>query len=143
MRFWDTSALVPLFIDEPATDEVRRTLADDSAVIVWSATSVELFSAMARLRRSSTGVADLLLLARREVLQRWNEWTPVTNLAAVTSRAQRLVDVHPLKTLDALQLAAAIVASGDRPDTLPVVTRDRQLAAAAELEGFHVVMVSD
>jgi hypothetical protein len=142
VRFWDTSALAPLFIDEPTTDECRRVLSEDASVIVWAGASVELISALARLRRTSVGISDLLLAARREVLERWNDWTAVVDLAAVTSRAQRLVDVHPLKTLDAMQLAAAIVASGDRPPSLPLVTNDRPLATAAELEGFQVIPLS-
>lgn len=140
MRFWDTSALVPLFVDEPATENVWKVLVEDPVVIVWAQTLVELQSALARLRRSSVGAEDLLLAVRREVLDRWTDWTPVVNLGAVTSRAQRLVDVHPLKTLDAMQLAAALVAANDQPHTLPLVSRDRQLSMAAELEGFRVII---
>ena len=139
MRFWDTSALAPLFVGEATTEQARQLLLEDPGVLVWIGTSVELVSALARLRRTSAGAADLLLLARREVLQRWPDWTVISDPASVTTRAQRLVDVHPLKTLDALQLAAALVASLDRPESLPLVTADRQLATAAELEGFPVV----
>jgi predicted nucleic acid-binding protein len=139
VRFWDTSALAPLFVDEATTEQARQLLVEDPGVLVWIGTSVELVSALARLRRTSTGASDLLLLARREVLQRWPDWTIISDPASVTTRAQRLVDVHPLKTLDALQLAAALVASLDRPASLPIVTADRHLATAAELEGFPVV----
>jgi hypothetical protein len=38
-----------------------------------------------------------------------------------------------------MQLAAAQVTSGDRPDTLTFVTLDKVLAKAARLEGFRVV----
>jgi predicted nucleic acid-binding protein len=57
----------------------------------------------------------------------------------VRRRAERLAAVHPLTAADALQLAAALVASGDRPETLDFVTLDSRLAAAAQIEGFRVI----
>jgi predicted nucleic acid-binding protein len=57
----------------------------------------------------------------------------------VRRRAERLVGVHPLTAADAMQLGAALLASGDRPETLVLVTLDRQLARCAQLEGFHVM----
>jgi hypothetical protein len=51
----------------------------------------------------------------------------------------RLLRVHPLRTSDALQLAAAIVAAEDHPATMPLVTLDERLAQAADREGFPVV----
>jgi predicted nucleic acid-binding protein len=61
---------------------------------------------------------------------------PVT---AVRQTAIRLLRVHPLRTADALQLGAAIVAAEDHPATLPLGTLDERLAQAAEREGFAVV----
>jgi hypothetical protein len=139
LNFWDSSALVPLYIDEPATDRLRTLLQRDPDVIVWMLSSVEVLSAIARHRRRSKGAADLLHQARLEVLERWSQWSAVTDAEAVRRRAERLVAVHPLAAADALQLAAALVACGDRPETLDVVTLDRRLATAAQLEGFHIV----
>jgi hypothetical protein len=50
-----------------------------------------------------------------------------------------MVRVHDLGAADALQLAAALAASEQRPSTLPCVCLDERLARAAELEGFPVV----
>lgn len=136
--FWDTSALVPLFIDEPATDDVRALLARDPDVIVWMLTGVELLSTFGRLGRTSTGIEDLLSAIRQESVDQFGRWTQVTHVEAVRRRAARLVNVHPIAAADAMQLAAALVTSGDRPETLEFVTLDRQLGRAAELEGFRV-----
>jgi predicted nucleic acid-binding protein len=59
-------------------------------------------------------------------------------MALVRQTAIRLLRVHPLRTADALQLAAAIAAAEDHPATLPFVTLDERLAQAAEREGFPV-----
>ncbi len=139
MKFWDSSALVPLHVDEPATEPLRRLLRDDHVVIVWMMSSVEILSAIARLRRTSQGLDDLLHAARLDVLARWPQWSAVTHADAVRRRAERLVAIHPIAAADAMQLAAALVVCGDRPETLDFVTLDKRLATAAELEGFRVI----
>jgi len=140
VRFWDTSALLPLFVEEPATESCAALLSADSSVIVWEGTSVELLSALSRYRRHSSGFDDLWPSVRHEILQRWGSWSRVADLAKASLRAQRLVNVHPLKAGDAFQLAAALVACEDQPQRLHFVTRDGTLATAARLEGFMTEM---
>ena len=36
MRFWDTSALLPLFVSESGSDRARRWIQEDPTVIVWA-----------------------------------------------------------------------------------------------------------
>jgi len=50
--------------------------------------------------------------------------------------AERVVETHPLRAANALHIGAALVASEDNPATLEFVTLDRNLANAAEREGF-------
>ena len=139
MRFWDSSAVVPLIIDEPTTEPLRVLVSDDPDVAVWMFTSVEILSAIGRLDRGSEGLDDLIAEMRTGVLGRYPYWTLVTQVDAVRRRAERLVGIHPLAAADAMQLAAAQVASQDRPETLPFVTLDKVLAKAARLEGFRVL----
>ena len=139
MKFWDTSALVPLIVDEPATESTRRLLAEDPAVVVWMLSGVELVSAIARVGRTAADLDDLLPALRHDVLAQFTRWATVTDVDGVRRRAERLVGVHPLAAADAMQLGAALVAASDRPETLEFVTVDRQLARAAQLEGFRVL----
>ena len=48
MRFWDTSAIVPVCVAEPASAKVRRLVEEDPSIVVWWATRVECLSALAR-----------------------------------------------------------------------------------------------
>ena len=139
MRFWDSSALVALVFDEPAAEELRRVAADDETGIIWAFSSVEVLSAVARLERSSRGLEDLVGGVRLEALDLLRRYHPVTLVDAVRQRAERLVSVHALSAADALQLAAALVASREQPETLEFVTLDKTLARAARLEGFRVI----
>ena len=58
---------------------------------------------------------------------------------AICSRADRLLAIHPLRAADALQLAALLAASAERPADLPFVTLDDRLAATARKGGFPVL----
>ncbi len=139
MRFWDTSALVPLFVAERETARAERWLREDAEVIVWTLTRVELLSALARRRRREPGAARRLEAARREVLAACERWSEVTAVDLVRRRAERLVESHPLRAADALQLGAALAAAEDHPEALDFVTLDGQQALAAEREGFRVL----
>ena len=138
MRFWDTSAVVGLLVDESHSREVTKELDDDPEMIVWWATPIECVSAIARREREgsldSSGVSDALSLLD-DIQQSWSEVEPGERLRA---QAIRLLRVHPLRASDSLQLAAAIVAAEMTPRTLPIVTLDERLRAAASREGFPV-----
>ena len=139
MRFWDTSALIPLVVAERSTSCVERWLREDPNVIVWTLSRVELFSSLARRRREEPRSESSLLAARRDLLSAWEQWSEVTSVEVVRRHAERVVETHPLRAEDALQIGAALVASENNPSTLEFVTLDRNLANAAEREGFVVL----
>ena len=62
----------------------------------------------------------------------------LTVLTAVRRTALRLLRVHPIRTADALQLAAALAAAHGDPSTLAFLSGDARLSAAADIEGFPV-----
>ena len=138
MRFWDSSAVVPLVVEEPASAACRALLATDHAMAVWRLTPVEVISAVRRLERegrldrAGVGVAIARLGALRD------GWVEVTALDAVADRAIRVLAVHRLTAADALQLAAAVELGSDRPQDFSFVTRDLRLADEASRAGFRV-----
>ncbi len=139
MRFWETSALVPLVVAEPQTPRVRRWMAEDDDVVVWTLTRVELLSALAR-RRREIGVSPAgLVAARRAILSVWDRWSEVSAVDLVRRQAERIVESHPLRAADALQIGAALVAAGDDPQSLTFVTLDADQAEAAGREGLLVL----
>lgn len=138
MKFWDSSAIVPLLVAEPASQEIAATLDADGELICWWGTPVECASALARREREgSVTAADVAVaLGRLDALRTaWAEVQPTDRVRAV---AIRLLRTHSLRAPDAFQLAAAIAAAEDHPETLPFVTLDDHLAEAAVREGFSV-----
>lgn len=138
MKFWDSSAIIPLAVAEGSTDAMRAIAERDPVMCVWWATEVECVSALARLEREGalTEAATEVALERLGLLaESWNEVQPV---AAVRGAARRLLRVHALRAADALQLGAAVVTAEGQPASLEIVTLDERLAAAARREGFAV-----
>lgn len=140
MRFWDTSALVPLLVAEGATGAVTALYrADPVVAVVWT-TAVECASAVARAEREGvlTPAQAAVGFARLDDLMRmWTEVEPVGELRDI---ARRLLRVHPLRAADAIQLAAATLASEQRPASLTMVTLDQRVEAAGVKEGFRVIV---
>ena len=138
MRFWDTSALVPLLLEQPATALAREMLEVDPEIAAWWGTPVECASAAARLRRAErlSAVDESRVLDLIGRLQ--DSWLEVLPSQEVRNQALRLLRVHSLKAADALQLAAARMWAGDEPGAT-FVTLDERLALAARLEGFRVI----
>jgi predicted nucleic acid-binding protein len=139
VRFWDSSAIVPLLVAEPSSAAVMQVYELDPEVVAWWATEAECVSALARLEREDSLTSPSMTQGLRRLESLARAWREVQPLSAVRQTAIRLLRVHPLRTADALQLGAAIVAAEDHPATLPFVTLDERLAQAAEREGFAVV----
>jgi uncharacterized protein len=142
MKFWDSSALVPLCVEEPATDAALALLKDDPQVAIWWTTPVECASAIARLERDGALASDAAAEAFGRLDRLAETWFEVEPHDEVREVARRLLRVHPLRAADALQLAAAYIVSERRPPTLEVVTLDDRVRQAGLKEGFVVVRLT-
>jgi len=139
VKFWDASAIVPLVVAEEETTSCRILLAEDTEVVVWFLTPVEVYSALnRRLREGSLKLQDFRKAKERFLLLE-KAWSEVISVERVRDRALRLLENHPLRAADALQLAAAVIVSEDNPRSLPFVTLDSRLGLAVEKEGFPVL----
>jgi predicted nucleic acid-binding protein len=139
MKFWDSSALVPLLVEESSSPALRALLRDDPTLVVWRLAGTEVVSALWRRRRADEIDERMRLAAEAGLGDLERIWTVVEDAAQVDRRARRLLAAHPLRAADALQLAAALVACDERPDVLALVTLDDRLAEAAPREGFVVL----
>ena len=138
MRFWDSSAIVPLLVGEATTEAMRAIAQEDPVMLVWWATEVECVSAIARLVRQDDLSNDATLVALERLDALAEGWSEVQPVQPVRRAARRLLRVHSLRAADALQLAAAVVAAEGHPASLEIVTLDDQVTEAARREGFVV-----
>ncbi|MGH7806209.1 MAG: type II toxin-antitoxin system VapC family toxin [Candidatus Binatia bacterium] len=139
MRFWDSSAIVPLVCREVASGRCRGWLRADPVVVVWALAATEVVSALARKRREGALPAGAFREAKRRLGNLETAWHEVAQVEAVRARARRLLESHPLRAADTLHLAAALVAFEEQTSGVEFVTFDERLAAAARKEGFEVL----
>ena len=116
MKFWDASAVIPLFLEEPETPRMLEIARLDGGMVAWWGTVVECRSAVARLRRETILTTSQEDQAIRLLAVLAEAWTEVLPGEAMRNMAGRLLLSHPLHAADALQLAAALTWTGE--DTL-------------------------
>jgi predicted nucleic acid-binding protein len=139
MRFWDSSAVVSLFVVEPRSEVVRELARQDEELVAWWSSQVECCSAFARLRRDGligTKEEDRL----RQLLGRLSDsWTEIEPSRDVRATAEQLLLAHHLRAADSLQLAAALIWTGKNPSGNHFVCLDQRLRTAARNAGFAVL----
>jgi predicted nucleic acid-binding protein len=139
MKFWDSSAIIPLCLEEPKSRFVHDIAKMDGAIAVWWGSIVECYSAFGRLRRDGflnpEEDAELLSILN-ELAAVWTEIKPSDEVRDIT---RRLLQNHSLRAADSLQLAAAIVWADKTPKGHQFVCLDDRLRDAALKEGFAVL----
>lgn len=139
MKYWDSSALVPLLLQETLTSRSQQLANEDPEILTWWGTRIECRSALYRLVHG--GRLPLAIAAQSEerlkgLSDRWLEIEPTEVVREV---AERFLRVHQLRAADSLHLAAAMNGAHFRPAALPFVCYDSRLSAAATKEGFSVL----
>ena len=115
---------------------VRQLARRFGRMVVWWGTSLEARSSLVRLLREDALDQDGLAQARDRLsllARRWSEMLPTDGVRSV---AEVLLDRHPLRAADALQLGAALEWCGGRPRERAFICLDERLAQAAAAEGF-------
>ncbi len=138
MRFWDSSAIIPLLVGEKDSGRRKEQLRADPRMTVWWGCKIECASALNRLRRDGDLDEDCLGAALGRLEAFAEGWYEVLPTSEVRERAIRLLRVHALRAADSIQLAAALIAASENPRALPFLTADDRLKEAAVKEGFSV-----
>lgn len=139
----DSSVLVKRHVNEIGSGWVQQLFnpAQQHTIITVRLSTVEVISALNRRVREGT-LAQLVYRAVHDdflALCR-TQYRIVVLSSALFTRARALLERHPLRTYDALHLAAAlvahrrVVASGTAP--LTFLAADQRLLAAAAAEGL-------
>jgi uncharacterized protein len=134
--YFDTSALVKRYINEVGRRQILQLLRRHEFV-ASALLPVELRSALRR--RVTEGTLEAARVP--EILKRVSAdrayWTLVAVGAEVLDAAERLVAVHPLRTLDAIHVASAqVFAAGVSASGLMFVSADKRQTETAAVIGL-------
>lgn len=154
--FFDSSAIVKRYSQEPGSTWVQAVCAPrrHAALYLSDIARVEVVAALRRLGRQPNVHASFVeklvnAFTRHLALSAPGHVPPAYHLVPVTpsvlTLAARLCNhywdlrPHPLRSLDAIQLASARAVAATLSEGLIVVTADVRLAAVAEVEGLRVI----
>lgn len=143
--FFDSSALLKRYITEHGTVWVRSITSPSAGhtIIIAQITQVEICSGVARRRREGlvpprTAQAIRLLLHRHVK----REYMVIEVTVPIIQSAEDLLDTHPLRAYDTIQLASALAANSRLTGAvlmpLVFVSADVRLLTAAIAEGLTV-----
>ncbi len=136
MRFWDSSALVPLLVRQSRTAAAKKRWENDPEVVLWTLTPVEATSALRRLVREGSLEEKGAVIADRTLEELVLAAHIVIDVERVKVHARRVLRMHPLRAADALQLGAALTWARSNPSGCVFHSFDDRLALAATKEGF-------
>jgi uncharacterized protein len=141
--FLDTSALLKRYVPEIGT-QWMQSIADpqnEHLLIIAQITWVEFHSAIARRQREHSVSADQAQQILAAFNFHWNEqYFTVPSDFPVMQLAAQLVQQHPLRAYDAVQLAAALSIQNQlaAPDisSFTFLTADDRLCNVSQLAGL-------
>ncbi len=137
--YLDTSALVKLYVREPGTERMLRLAANPEApqLAILSLARAELYSAVRRRERAGdldgALVTQLLDSFESHLKTRFLRQS-VSDI--VLDLACTLIDRHPLRAYDALQIAGCLTLRSAAPEPPVFVCADQQLLEVAESESL-------
>ena len=138
MIYWDTSALVKQFLAEVGTAEVLGLRTQDLPHATSMITYSETFSALRRRARerflSAARYRTAIDLFKRD----WPAFVRVQLDEEIIMLSAKLIERHPLRTLDAIHLASVLQLQQLVGEPSLFVSSDSQLLQAATAENVTV-----
>jgi len=135
--FADTSALLKRYLSEVGSNWVKGWFGGSNIIYISNLTTIEMTSGIARRYRDGhISLAQRIQLERDFFLHVKSDYQVVDFDKAVIAQAINLVAQHPLRTLDAIQLACALIAAKTLGITPTFVSADNKLLSAAIAEGL-------
>jgi uncharacterized protein len=130
--YFDTSALIKRYVDEPGRPAVVRLLRTRHC-IVSALLPLEIHSALRRRVSDRTLDAKRAQTIATRLASDRQLWTSIEVSREVLSKAEAICAVYPLRALDAVHVASANLFASQLPGFVFVSADARQTAAATAL----------
>ena len=140
--YFDTSAFLKFYIDEDGSDTIRALAENlrDHTFVTSELTVLESRSAIRRRQREGITSAEETETLLSRIDANLSRLYFVQDISETTiNEAARLIDAHPLRTLDALHLAGCLVFRSEKLAEPTFVCADIRLLDAANQEGLDIL----
>ena len=132
--FFDTSAFVKRYIEEPGTDKVIEICGQAQHIVLCVVCLPEMISTLNRLIREGKLLTEDYQKTRDLILKEIEDAEICYVTPDVVTRTIRCLENNPLRAMDALNLGCALIIE---PDLF--VSSDQRQIEAAQREGLKVM----
>ncbi len=148
--YCDSSAITKIYLEEAGSSfvrEIRRNMPNDD-VFVNDIAGPEVLSAMHRRFRTGDLTSEIISEARKNFKRDYQEYFHrISLLEPIIDLAMQLIEKHPLRGYDSVQLATALyfqkVLSAFNGREVTFLGSDKVLNNAAKSEGLTVINPSE
>lgn len=138
IAYFDTSAIVPLLVDEPGTGQCQDHWREANRLVSVRLAHVEARAAIAQAFRTNRITDPHMRTSVRELDALLGQLDIIEVDAELIGRAAALAESQALRAYDAVHLAGALTVVAE---DLVVVAGDRSLLAAAEAAGLTTARI--
>jgi len=138
--YFDSSALVKLYVRESGRPEVLRLLRKHE-IVASAILPIEVRGALRRRAAENSIDNSRLPAALQQMAADRMQWALLAVSKEVLDRAEQIVARHAARTLDAIHIASAQEFEARLRAEVPFVSADRRQAEAAEAAGLLVRLV--
>lgn len=139
VAFFDTSAIVPLCVAQPTSQQARQIYRSVTRQVVSWTASIEAAGAIYRAMRLGAVNQSSAKRALQRLAQLEKRWIEIVVSDRLRDTAISLCSIHDLRASDAIQLASALVWCKDKPRNRSFVCFDKKLADAARAIHFNTL----
>jgi len=131
--FFDTSAFIKRYVDEPGSDQVIKICSEAEQLILCVLCIPEMISTLNRLVREKRLAKNLYMRTKSYIVTDLEDIAVCNITPEVLRQAVRCLENNPLRAMDALHVAAALVTG---PDLF--ISADARQITSAKKEGVRV-----
>lgn len=135
--YYDTSALIKLYVEEEHSEPMERLAAQASAIAVSRITWVEAMAAFSRRAREQPRDASDIEGCKQSLRETWPNFAIMEFNQALAEAAEELAEAFALRAYDSVQLASARIMKQRTSENLLFACFDRRLQKAASMLGIE------
>jgi predicted nucleic acid-binding protein len=133
LLYFDSSAIVKLYVEEPESGHVRAFALSGAMVFTSDIAYPEVRAALAAARRDGRLSPSQYAAIKAKLDGEWATYAHIEVDAAVCRKAGDLADEYALRGFDAVHLACFAEIVGDPGRRIEFISFDARLSRAAEL----------
>jgi uncharacterized protein len=136
--YLDTSLLLKRYCQEAGSDDIRKLLSNIKGIATSELAYVEFFSALSRKRREGAIVSSDYREVADQFTTEWNHLSAIRLSPVLVARARSVSEKYPLRAVDVIHLASALILF-DISAPMLFGSTDERLLKAASIEGLPLL----